>query len=219
MDPFRLCLGLGPVTVYLLMLGMINLSRRPFLVTGTRDAAALGLAISGFMIIGPLELVFPDTIATRLGPYASYIWVFLLALYALGLVLVLLWLRPRLVIYNISVDQLRPVLADVVEHLDPETRWAGDSLVLPNLGVQTHIDSFPTLRNVSLMSSGPNQSYAGWRRLETALVATLSQVEVGRNPRGLSLITAGALIGAALILAISQDPHAVAQALFDMLRL
>ena len=55
--------------------------------------------------------------------------------------LVLLVLRPRLVIYNISVDQLRPILAELVEQLDSEARWAGDSLALPALGVQLHLDN------------------------------------------------------------------------------
>ena len=39
MDPFRLCLALGPVAIYLLLLGAVNLSRRPLLVSGVRDAA------------------------------------------------------------------------------------------------------------------------------------------------------------------------------------
>ena len=87
--------------------------------------------------------------------------------------MVLLILRPRLVIYNISVDQLRPILAEVVERMDPEARWAGDCLFLPGLGVQLHLESFGWMRNVSLVSSGPKQDYQGWSRLE---------VGVGRGP-------------------------------------
>ena len=34
MDPFRLCLALGPVAVHLLLLGAVNVSRRPLLVSG-----------------------------------------------------------------------------------------------------------------------------------------------------------------------------------------
>ena len=49
MDPFRLCLALGPVAIYLLLIGAINMFRRPFLVSGTRDTATLGLALSGFL--------------------------------------------------------------------------------------------------------------------------------------------------------------------------
>ena len=213
MNPFHLCLALGPVAVYLLLLGAINLSRRPFLVSGTRDAAALGLAISGFVLVGPMELFFPDAAALRFG---AFVWVMLLALYGLCLVLVLLLLRPRLVIYNISADQLRPILAELVEQLDPQARWAGDTLVLPALGVQLHVDNLAAMRNVSLKSIGPRQDYAGWRRLESALAAALDRVEVIRNPRGVSLIGAGLLIGAMLIVVVARDPHAVAQALFDI---
>ena len=41
-EAFQLCVALGPVAVYLLLLGAVNLSRRPLLVSGVRDAAALG---------------------------------------------------------------------------------------------------------------------------------------------------------------------------------
>jgi len=216
MDPFRQCLALGPVAVYVLLLGTINLSRRPFLVTGTRDAAALGLAVAGFLIVGPIELFFPDAAAVRFGPY---VWLLLLAFYVMCLVLVLLLLRPRLIIYNMRADQLRPLLADLAGELDTDARWAGDSLSLPTLGVQLHIDNLAAMRNVSLVSLGPNQNHAGWRRLELALGAVLSRQEVPRNPRGISLLSASLLIAVALVWAIARDPQAVAQTLFDMLRL
>ena len=114
------------------------------------------------MIVGPIELFAPLG-AAQAGPY---VWLLLLALYAMCVVLALLLLRPRLVIYNISVDKLRPVLATLVEQLDTDARWAGDSLVLPGLGVQLYVDSFALFRSASLISAGGNQSHAGWRRLE-----------------------------------------------------
>jgi len=213
MDPFRLCLALGPVAMYLLLLGAINLSRRALLVSSVRDAATLALAISGLVIIGPIELFFPYEAAVRFGPH---VWLLLLALYAMCVVLVLLMLRPRLVIYNISVDQLRPILAELVDRLDPDARWAGDSLVLPGLGVQLYMDNFAAFRSTSLISAGGNQSHAGWRRLETTLGDALAREDVARNPRGMSLISAGLLIILGLIMAISQNPQAVAQSLLDL---
>ena len=92
MDPFHLCVALGPVAVYLLLIGAVNLLRRPFVVSGTRDAAAMGLAVSGLVIVGPVELFFPIEAAIRFG---SLVWLLLVALYGLTLVLVLLTLRPR----------------------------------------------------------------------------------------------------------------------------
>jgi len=211
LDTFRLCLAFGPAAIYLVLLGVINLARRPLLVSGGRDAAALGLAISGFVIVGPIELFFPYDASIYFG---SFVWVLLLGLYALGVLLVLLLLRPRLVIYNLSIEQLRPILAELVERLDPAARWAGESLSLPALGVQLHLEWLPTMRNVSLVSSGPNQSHAGWRRLEEALAAALAEQEpTGRNPRGASLLSAGCLLAVALGLAIARDPDAVVEPL------
>ena len=97
-------------------------------------------------------------------------------------------LRPRLVIYNMSADKLRPILADAVNSLDAEARWAGESLALPGLGVQLYVDGFAVLRGASLIAAGGKQSQAGWRRLEAALAGALSHEEVARNPRGLVVL-------------------------------
>ncbi len=213
MDPFRLCLALGPVAMYLLLLGGLNLSRRPFLMSGVRDAAFLALAISGLVIVGPIELFFPFEAASRYGPP---VWLLLLVLYALCVLLVLLLLRPRLVIYNISVDRLRPILAELVKRLDPEARWAGDSLALPALGVQLYVDGFPAFRSISLVSVGGNQSQPGWRRLDAALRDALTRVEVVRNLKGLNLIGTALLLIALIALAVVQNPQAVVQSLWDI---
>jgi hypothetical protein len=213
MDPFRLCLALGPVAMYLLLLGAVNLSRRSLMVSGVRDAATLALAVSGMVVIGPMELFFPFESAVKLG---SYVWLLLLALYVMCVVLWLLLLRPRLVIYNTSADKLRPILADVVGQFDGDARWAGDSLAIPGLGVQLYMDNFALLRSVSLISAGGNQNHFGWRRLETSLRAALAREEVARNSRGLSLIVAGLLCIAGIVLAIAHDPEAVARSLLDV---
>ena len=69
MGPLHLCIALGPLAVYLLLLGLINLSSRPFLTTGARDCAALSVAISGFVVAGPLDHFFPETAAVAMGGY------------------------------------------------------------------------------------------------------------------------------------------------------
>lgn len=216
MDPFRLCMALGPVAIYVLLLGTINLSRRPFLVTGTRDAATLALALSGLLIVGPIELFFPTGLAVRFGPYS---WVIMAGMFVAGLVPVLLLVRPRLVIYNISMDRLRPILAELVPQLDPDARWAGDSLALPRLGVQLHVDYTSSMRNVSLSALGSEQNHAGWRLLEQRLGESLSNAKFERNPRGISLIVFGLLILWVLCREIAIDPETAYQALFKVFRL
>ncbi len=215
MDPFRFCLALGPVTIYLFLLGAMNLMRRPFLVAGTRDSLAFGLAVSGLAIVGPIELFFPVA-ASILFAYGFMVWPLLVGLYAMCLVLVLLLLRPRLVIYNITTEQLRPVLAGQATQLDPDARWAGDSLSLPNLGVQLRMETFAAMRNVSLLSNGSAQNYQSWYQLETALTGALAELEVPRNRRAVSLLSAGTLLAIIQVVLIARDPRAIAQAMLDM---
>ena len=95
----------------------------------------------------------------------------------------------------------------------------GDGLVLPNLAIQLHVEGSPMRRNVSLVATGPNQNHQGWRRLELALGAALNRIEVRRNPQAIVLLGAGGLLALAVILAITWNPQAVAQSLFDLLRL
>ena len=215
MDPLRLCLAFGPVAVYMLTLGIMNLSRRPQVVPGVRDAAALGLAVFGFILVGPMELFVPGAAALRYGPF---VWPLLVGFYGMCLILVLLTMRPRLIVYNVSADALRPILAELAGRLDPGACWAGDSLSLPHLGVELHFESSVWMRNVSLVSSGGQQNEMGWRKLARELATALATVELGRNPRGISLLSAGSLILAWLVINVARNPQAIGEALRDMLQ-
>jgi hypothetical protein len=215
MDSLHLCIALGPVAIYFLLLGSINLSRRPFVTSGTRDAAALGIAIGGFVVAGPMELFLPEAAAVRMG---FWVWPTCIAFYILCLSLAVLLMRPRIVIYNVTFEQLRPSLADIVQRLDSESRWAGDSLVMPNLGVQLTVESQGMMKNVQLTAAGTEQSFQGWRLLEAELSTVLRSAKGTRNPYGMSLIMFGLLMAASCIYWLSSDPQGVAQALNDMLR-
>src|SRR5437763_789616 len=46
-DPARLCIALGPLAAYLLVAGVVNLSRGPLVTTGTRDLLALAVGRRG----------------------------------------------------------------------------------------------------------------------------------------------------------------------------
>lgn len=216
MDPLRQWLAFGPVAVYLVVLGGINLSRRPLVVSGVADLAALALAVFGLMMVGPMELFVPDAAVIRYGPY---VWVLLVGFYVMIVAMLLLLMRPRLVVYNIRAEQLRPLLAESATRLDTGVRWAADSLVLPGLGVQLHLDGNPWMRNVSLVASGSRQDHLGWRRLQKHLASELDALPLGRNPRGYSLLTAGGLIFLWLAMSVWNDPAAVGQSLIDLLRL
>ncbi len=206
MDPVRLCLAIGPLGIYLAVIGWRNLRRQPRVVSGARDTFGLALALAGMVIVGPMELFFPYAAQAR---YGVFTWALVFILYGLLLVLVLLMQRPRLIIYNMSVDQLRAVLGDVVGGLDSAARWAGDGLALPTLGVQLHIEAFPAMRNVSLVSSGADQNHAGWRALEAALRQAAAKVETPANPRGFELLAFGLIVLAALVVMVARRSHEV----------
>lgn len=214
-DPLHQCIAFGPLVVYLLILGTINLSRRPLVTTGARDTAALGIAISGFVVAGPMELFLPETTAALLG---GWIWALLLTFYLLCLLLVVLLMRPRLVIYNATLEQIRPALADVVARLDQQARWAGESLSMPSLGLQLTVESTAAMKNVQLVAAGPAQSIGGWRRFEDELAKELRQLKGSANPYGVFLISFAVCLGSLVLFWMSRDPAGVTQALNDMLR-
>lgn len=215
MDPLHFCIAVAPLSVYFLMLGILNLVGRPFVTTGARDAAALGIGIAGLVIAGPMELFFPEGAASRFG---GYIWILLISFYGLCVSLAVLLMRSRIVIYNISSDQLRPIVGQVAMQLDPKSRWTGDSLFIPNLNVHLHMESIDWLRNVQLTSSGNQQSFEGWRRLEKELKSALQVIRVGPNLVGIGMLLVSGVMATGTAVWMLTDQQAVAQALNEILR-
>ncbi len=212
-DPFRLAIALVPLSAYVLLLGIINVRRRPFITSGGSDLAALGIALSGVMFVGPLELFRPMSATAEVG---NYIWLMLISLYWLCLLLVVLLSRPRLVVYNISMEELHPVLAGTASRLDPNARWAGNHLMMPGLGVQLHLDSLDLMRNVSLVSSGSRQNIDGWRLLARELRQSLGVMQVKSNPRAIGLLVVSlALFGISLRQLLTR-PEALLQAMNEV---
>ena len=212
-DPLRLTIALVPLASYGLLIGLLNARRRPFITTGGSDLSALGAALSGLILVGPIELFRPEAASAEFG---SYVWLFLLVFYWLCVWLAVLLAKPRLVIYNISTDELRPVLAETARTIDPQARWAGDSLALPTLGVQLHLESFDLMRNVSLVASGSDQNLAGWRQLAGELYQRLKPLRVASNPRALGILLAALvfmIVSTSLMLA---NPQQVAQAMQEI---
>lgn len=213
-DPLRLAIALVPLAAYCLLLAMVNARRRPFVTTGGSDLAALGGALSGLVLVGPIELFRPETASAEFG---GYVWLFLLVFYWLWVWLAVLVARPRLVVYNVSAEQLRPVLAEAARQVDAQARWAGDSLSLPTLGVTLHMESFDVMRHASLKSSGAKQDLAGWRRLSAELRNQLATLRVRRNPRSLGFTLLACGLIALSILHMLNAPREVAQAAQEML--
>ncbi|MCA9229719.1 MAG: hypothetical protein KDA57_03645, partial [Planctomycetales bacterium] len=137
--------------------------------------------------------------------------------YWLSIWLTVLLARPRLVVYNISSAELRPVLAEAARAIDPGARWAGESLSLPTLGVQLHLEYFELMRHISLIASGADQNLAGWRQLTNQLYQRLQPLRVAPNPRALGLILFALILLATSTTHMLVHPQHLAQAMQEML--
>jgi hypothetical protein len=212
-DPFRLAIAAVPVASYALVLAAINARRRPLVVSGGSDLVALGIALSGFSFVGPIELFRPEAATADMG---NYIWLVLIVFYCLLLALVSLLSRPRIVVYNVSQEELHPFLAETAARLDPDARWAGNHLSLPRLGVQLHLDSLDLMRNVSLAASGGDQNIDGWRKLTRALASSLTDVQVKPNPRAIGFLLVAFLLFATSLTHLLGNPVELAQAVREI---
>lgn len=215
MDPLHLCIFLVPLAVYLLLMGMIHFSRRPFVTTGARDTASLAVAVIGFAIAGPMKLFVPQSAVNSFGPF---VWLMMIALYLLGLTLLVLCQRPRLIIYNSTTDQLRSVLKAIAADLDPTAHWAADSLNMPSLRVHLFIEPSLGHRCCQLVSAGPYQRFAGWRRLETELTRAMKSQDANRGMYGVMLMALAVFTLSAISLSMFADPLSVAIQMNQLLR-
>ena len=191
MDSLHFCIAVVPFAVYLLMIGLLNLRRHPFVTTGARDAATLGIGVVGFVIAGPMELFFPEGAASQFG---AWVWVSLIVFYGLCVSLMVLLMRPRLVIYNVSLEELRPILSKIALELDPKSRWIGNALVVPQLKVHMHVEAVEWLRNVQMLAGGNQQSMEGWLRMERELKQHMVKVAVGPNVMGVPFLIVSGLL-------------------------
>ncbi len=214
MDTFSACLAFGPLAIYLLLLGLLNLSRRPLVVSGTRETISLGLALAGLVIVGPMQLFMPQEAAMRFG---QFIWILLLGFYSLSLTLLILLSRPRLIVYNISAEELRLALDAAARRVDPDAAWTSTALSLPTARVYLHIEPFPPLGNISLLATGDDQSASGWRRLEYALREALRETTVTPGAYGLWMLLIGAMMLSGLTFWVVDNPQTIAQGLERML--
>jgi hypothetical protein len=164
--------ALVPPGLYLLVIAGRHLRRRPAAVTGAWDLGLLAAALSPLVLIGPLELLQPAGVR---GPWRMLLP---LVLIALAVALALLAARPRLVVYNVSLDQIRPVVAHVASGLDPTARWAGETVALPGRDVQVHLDARGSMRSVSLVAVGTRTSPEGWAEFTRRVRASVRRVPV-----------------------------------------
>lgn len=193
MPSIPLWLSTLPLGLYLTVLGIVHLRRRPMAVSGAVDAVCLTAGLSGCLAAGlsglvsggPLAFLQPAVGASR------WSWAVMAAVAILVLALAILISRPRLVVYNATIEQLRPAVAEVVLVLDPSARWAGETVAMPSRGLQVHIDGGSPMRNVTLVSLGQRPSPEGWGEFTRRLRASIARLRVSSSPWGGVFLAAG----------------------------
>lgn len=203
-------LALVPVAIYLIVLGAMNLARRPVMMTGMQDRVLLGLATIGLIVVGPVELFLPVPIYVAYGPA---IWLIAIVLLSLVIGLFILMAPPKLVIFNLSGYEVRSVVSETAVGLDPESRWAGDCLHMPNLRVQLLIHVSPGWRNATLTAVGNNQDIQGWHRFGQALAKRLAAMEVKPNLRGAFLVLSGVVMFVVCTISAFHEPTVLSRIL------
>ena len=193
LDTLPLWAALLPLGLYLLALGCVHLRGRPLVLSGVWDGILLGGSLAGLALVGPLALVRPVVGSPLWG------WLIVLLLFGLLVALCVLVSRPRLIVYNITVDQLRPLVAELVSALDPAARWAGESAALPTRGLQLHIDGNGSMRSVSVVAVGERMSRESWGEFGRRLRQGVARLRVRSSPWGPIFTAVG---GAVIVLAV-----------------
>jgi hypothetical protein len=167
-DYARLAIGLAPLGIAIGVIAILHLRSKPTVVTSGQEVLLLGFAVSGFAMIGPMELFFPTSSYAALG---EWVWVLLAALYFFFVLLASLLSRSSLTVVGLSPDRLQESLVTALATEDIEGNWLGKQLDIPDLGVRGIIEGsygFPSTSH--LWASGGSQNPLGWYRLEKMLV-------------------------------------------------
>ena len=207
--------ALAPLAAYLLMLGAVNLSRRPLVISGTRDWAALGVGVSGLMIIGPIELFFSTMLMRSDGPI---FWLLVLGLYGSGWMMLVLHAKPRIVVYNATEDDLRDAAETVSRQIDPAAHWVGDTLMMPDAETQLVLEPFAAMRNLSLAPTGESLNLSLWRQMHLGLRRALRDSQTAPSLHGFFLLATGVLLTAVMAMQWIGAADQVTDGLREMFR-
>ena len=185
--------ALMPLAIYLIYLGLLNLSCRPRVLLGAIDSSALSIGVSGLVIIGPLQILLPATAMVRFG---ENIWYPMVLLYLFGATWSLLLSRPRIVIYGIRPHAFQMSLSSVLTR----NQWSADQneniVRIHELGIDLEICVFPMMQNVILRPVQSQQSLAAWQKLRAEVTTELKTQSACNYGLGFGLVLCGLVVGA-----------------------
>lgn len=215
MEGFYLALAVGPLALYLVLIGTIRLRPHPFVTSGAKDTATLAIGLLGLVMIGPMELFFPQQAAVSLG---IGVWGILILFYMLCCALWILTSRRRLIIYGLSEPKLRETLLEVAQTHDSQASWTGDVLQLPHKGINLCLEMSGNRTVAQLVAAGERQDWRAWFELERAIAQGVRKLPAEDRTSGWMLLATGTLILAAAGWSLLHDLPSSIQAMKEMLR-
>ncbi len=193
-----------PIAVYFILIGSLRLRTRPLVTSGWRDTLTLGIAASGLIALGPMQLFFPAQAAAR---WQAWVWLALFVLYALSLMMLLLSCKPRLVAYGMDDSQFADTLLRAAQDVDEQAHWTGDVLTLPNALIQLAVEPSGTARVHQVVLVGMLHNLANWLELERAFVRCGSQTTCPRSSAGWPFTIVGLFLLSWAIIPLISDPN------------
>ncbi|MFO0013663.1 MAG: hypothetical protein ACK553_13030 [Planctomycetota bacterium] len=195
MDYLYYAIALGPIGLYWMMVGYLYQRPHPMLINAAQDTLLFGLGSVGLILIGPMQLFFPNAAYSILG---AWTWFFLLCLYGFIVLFVSLNRRPQWTLYGANAAALRGILGRVLEEQGIEHAWHESILVVPELGIHAMVEPANVSdRAAQLTRCGRQQDIAGWHRLERLVTAKLESESSSRG--GLPWMIVGIAVVAAAI--------------------
>jgi hypothetical protein len=192
-----------PVAIYLVLIGVTRLRPKPLVTTGWRDTLTLGIASAGLVAVGPMQLFTPPQ---ALEIWRAWVWIMLVGLYVLGLTLVLLSGKPRLIAYGLDSGQFREILTQAAQRVDSQAQWSANVLSLPLSGIQLAMEATGSPRVHQVSHVGLLHNLEHWMILEREFVRLGGQADCPRSWAGWPLLLLGAVLLLSSIIPLLQHP-------------
>ncbi len=213
MEPARMAIALVPVATYLFALGLVHARGKPRVVSGLKDRLALGLAISGLVLIGPVELLLPPLLVAQMGPV---VWGVILGAYLSAWVVAAFLAPPRVVIYNLPAQELHSWLTEAARGWDEQAHWLGNVLVLPRLPMQVLVEYTAWSRTAVLRYNGGRNDPALWLAWQRHLQQNAKSLPARSAPQVAVLFGLATVLAASVLLSWGQNFQAAVRELVEM---
>ncbi len=217
-DPLRLAYAILPIACYMVVLAMLRWRKHPTLLSKSFDLLLLGMACSGLVAVGPLELFFPRAAYSVAG---NWVWLVLLALYFLSLLLVVFNAPPGVVAYGMDRRSLRSAICQHLESAQIPHQWQGDVLLIKSMSdpmsglggesirIQGAVLDGGMSDNAIFSAVGQKQDLVEWVRFEQALTDVVQKRAIEQPGNGLVLVLLSAGLFLAAFGSLAQSPASV----------